>query len=95
MIKEIWETFHALLMGSDPDKLDEFISKYENCEIKSIRSFVEGLKMDIDAVKHAIELETSSGIVEGNNCKFKLLKRILFGRAGQDPLPRDATRPSS
>ena len=26
MIKEIWETFHALLMGSDPDKLDEFIS---------------------------------------------------------------------
>lgn len=32
-------------------------------------------------VKNAISNSESSGFVEGNNNKFKLIKRILYGRA--------------
>ena len=40
-----------------------------------------GIKKDIAPVKNAISLPISSGFVEGNNNKFKLVKRILYGRS--------------
>ena len=36
---------------------------------------------DIALIKNAISLPNSSGFVEGNNNKFKLIKRILYGRS--------------
>ena len=39
-----------------------------------------GLKKDIAAVKNAISTPISSGFVEGNNNKFKLIKRIVYGK---------------
>ncbi|MEE1031858.1 MAG: transposase, partial [Ruminococcus sp.] len=33
-------------------------------------------------VKNAISHPESSGFVEGNNNKFKLIKRIVYGRSG-------------
>ncbi|WP_083461446.1 transposase [Cellulosilyticum ruminicola] len=46
-----------------------------------IKGFVEGIKKDIDPIKNAISHNLSSGLVEGNNNKFKLVKRILYGRS--------------
>ncbi len=42
----------------------------------------KGIKRDITPVKNAISLSVSSGFVEGNNNKFKVLKRIVYGRSG-------------
>lgn len=77
-LSNIYESFYSILMGDDPNKLDEFIDKYSDSTLKS---FVEGLKKDIAPVKNAISFDTSSGFVEGNNNKFKLIKRILYGRS--------------
>lgn len=66
-------------MGDSPDAVDEFITQYSNTKIGS---FCEGLKKDIAPIKNAISLEVSSGFVEGNNNKFKLIKRIVYGRRG-------------
>lgn len=71
-------TFHEILKGKDSSKLDGFIEEYKDSNIKS---FVDGIKKDIAPVKNAISYETSSGFVEGNNNKFKLIKRILYGRS--------------
>ena len=62
----------------NPDKLEDFLKKYKDSEIKS---FCNGIKKDIAPVKNAISYDVSSGFVEGNNNKFKLIKRILYGRA--------------
>lgn len=78
-VEEIFREFHCILMGKEPDRLDEFLEKYEDSEIKS---FCNGIKRDIAPVKNAISLDVSSGFVEGNNNKFKLLKRIVYGRSG-------------
>jgi hypothetical protein len=77
-VKEIFHTFHSILMGDNPNKIDEFIEKYQDSKINS---FCEGIKKDIAPVKNAISYDESSGFVEGNNNKFKLIKRILYGRA--------------
>lgn len=78
-VEEIFREFHSILMGKEPDRLDGFLEKYEESEIKS---FCNGIKRDIAPVKNAISLDVSSGFVEGNNNKFKLLKRIVYGRSG-------------
>ena len=77
-LEKSYTSFHEILMGKDPSKLENFIETYEN---SSIRSFVDGIKKDIAPIKNAISFETSSGFVEGNNNKFKLIKRILYGRS--------------
>ena len=93
IVKYIYESFYSTIMGNNPDKLDEFIATFETKKEKDesgklivkyqspISSFIEGLKKDITPAKNAISFTESSGFVEGNNCKFKLVKRILYGRA--------------
>ncbi len=78
--EDMYQKFHSILMGNEPEKLDGFIAQFEN--MAHISGFVDGLKKDIAPVKNAISLSVSSGFVEGNNNKFKLIKRILFGRSG-------------
>lgn len=78
-VADTFKQFHDVLMGDNPDKLDDFIKQHENSKISS---FCSGLKKDIAPVKNAITSPVSSGFVEGNNNKFKLIKRIVYGRSG-------------
>ncbi len=78
-VETMFKEFHALLMGKDETKLDEYLGKYGASEIEF---FCNGIKRDITPVKNAISLSVSSGFVEGNNNKFKVLKRIVYGRSG-------------
>ena len=77
MVETIFKDFHEIIMGEDEAKLDMFIEKYKDTKISS---FCTGIKKDIAAVKNAISHEISSGFVEGNNNKFKLIKRIVYGK---------------
>lgn len=93
VVNDLYSSFYSTIMGDNSNKLDEFIQKYETKKEKDengkdkivykspIQSFIEGLKKDITPAKNAISFPESSGFVEGNNCKFKLIKRILYGRA--------------
>lgn len=76
-IEIIFKSFHEIIMGEDTTKLDDFVNTYEHSFLKS---FCKGIKKDITAIKNAISYETSSGFVEGNNNKFKLIKRIVYGK---------------
>ena len=78
-VENIFKEFHAILMGNEPEKIDGFLEKYSDGELTA---FCNGIKKDIAPVKNAISHPESSGFVEGNNNKFKLLKRIVYGRSG-------------
>lgn len=78
-VENMFKEFHSLLMGKEESKLDEYLKKYEKSEIQA---FCNGIKKDIIPVKNAISFSISSGFVEGNNNKFKVLKRIVYGRSG-------------
>ena len=79
LCSDIWNDFHQILMGNDPDKIDGFIEKYDG---SAIQPFINGIKMDIAPVKNAISTTISSGFVEGGNCRYKATKRLMFGRSG-------------
>nr|WP_281419885.1 hypothetical protein [Actinoplanes toevensis] len=51
-----------------------------------INRFVNGVISDLDAVTAGLSLPYSSGPVEGNVNRIKMLKRQMYGRAGFDLL---------
>ena len=75
-IKDIFKDFHDVMFSKDESLLDIFIEMYKD----KIESFCNGIKKDIAPVKNAISLQINSGFVEGNNNKFKLIKRIVYGK---------------
>ena len=78
-VETVFKNFHRIIMGNSPEEIDVFIEQYEE---SLLSTFCKGLKKDIAPVKNAISHPESSGFVEGNNNKFKLLKRIVYGRSG-------------
>ncbi len=76
-IQTIFKDFHDVIFSAVPDKINDFIELYKD----KIPTFCNGLKKDIAPVKNAISLEINSGFVEGNNNKFKLIKRIVYGKS--------------
>ncbi|MFC9769066.1 transposase [Rhodococcus jostii] len=49
-------------------------------EEPALRSFVRGLRRDLDAVTAGLTLLHSSGPVEGHVNRIKMLKRQMYGR---------------
>ena len=82
-LKVIYDEFYDALMGGVVGTMDCFIEQYKNSAAKG---FVDGITKDIAAVNNAVSYTESNGFVEGNNNKFKLIKRILYGRAKLDTL---------
>ena len=77
-IGQVFQDFHSVIMSNEPDLIDQFLDIYKDTEINT---FCESIKKDIAPVKNAISYEISSGFVEGNNNKFKLIKRIVYGKS--------------
>lgn len=77
-LEKIYDSFYSTIMKKDADQLDKFIDNYKESVLKG---FIEGIEKDIAPIKNAISYSYSSGFVEGNNNKFKLIKRILYGRS--------------
>ncbi|MBP2449085.1 transposase [Rhizobium leguminosarum] len=59
-----------------------------------IASFGNGVSKDIDAVRNAIKQPWSSGQVEGQINKLKMVKRQMYGRAKIDLLQARLVGPS-
>jgi transposase len=78
--------FAELLTGLQVDRLDDWIAAVEADELPALHSFTAGRKRDLDAVRNGLRLPYSSGAVEGNVNRIKMLKRQMYGRANLDLL---------
>ncbi|MDD6244528.1 MAG: transposase [bacterium] len=76
-VQSLFKDFHDVMFSASPNNLDEFIKTYQD----DVTPFCNGLKKDIAPIKNAISYEINSGFVEGNNNKFKLIKRIVYGKS--------------
>lgn len=72
--------------GRQGRHLDQGITKVQAGDLPALHTFVTGLGQDLDAVVAGLSLRYSSGAVEGQNNKIKMLKRQMFGRANFDLL---------
>ncbi|MGH3593464.1 MAG: transposase [Pseudonocardiaceae bacterium] len=55
-------------------------------DLPHLHRFVTGLKRDYQAVRNGLTLSHSSGRVEGNINRIKMIKRQMYGRANFDLL---------
>ena len=79
----------AAMLDPDPanqDKLQQWITGARAADLPNLHSFTRGLDLDIKAATAALTLPHHNGRTEGVNCKTKMIKRQMFGRAGFDLL---------
>ena len=74
------------MYGIRQSKLDIFYDFIIQCldsgwsKSKTIKSFAEGLKRDIDAGENAVAYDYSNGFVEGTDSRLKMIKQTIYGR---------------
>ncbi len=73
--------FRGILRGGDSTKLGSWLQDAEASGIYGMRRFGRALRLDIDAVRNAIDEAWSNGQVEGQINRLKMLKRGMYGRA--------------
>jgi transposase len=78
--------FGDMLTGRHGHRLDEWITAVEADDLPELHSYANGLKRDYDAVRNGLTLAHSSGAVEGQVNRIKMIKRQMFGRAKLDLL---------
>jgi transposase len=82
--------FAKILTGRRGEELDAWIARASAGDQPDLGSFTTGLKRDYQAVLNGLTLPYSSGKVEGNVNRIKMLKRQMYGRARFDLLRKRA-----
>ena len=80
--------FYELITGSDPGALIKWMRKFWKTKVNSLKTFITGIKMDFKALKNTIKYNVTNGITEGFVNKLKVVKRVMYGRAGLDLLKK-------
>ena len=73
--------FAKILTGLHGDRLDDWITNVKADDQPDLHSFARGLKHDHQAVLNGLTMPWSSGVVEGNVNRLKMIKRQMYGRA--------------
>jgi transposase len=79
-------TFAEMLTGRHGDRLDSWMAAVDTDDLPHLHRFVTGLRRDYQAVRNGLTLSHSSGTVEGNVNRIKMIKRQMYGRAKFDLL---------
>jgi transposase len=80
------ETFRTMVHDRDAAALDGWLHAAEISSLREMRVFAAGLRRDRPAIEAALTYPWSSGQVEGQVTKTKLIKRQMYGRANFDLL---------
>jgi len=81
-IYQLVQEFFRLVRTRQGTQLDSWLSKVEASAIPELQCFANGLERDKAAVLAGLTLVHSNGQVEGQVTRIKLIKRMMFGRAG-------------
>lgn len=76
--------FAAMMRDLQGDQLPEWKERVLADGLPALHSLINGLSRDIDAVAAGLSTPWSSGQVEGQVTRTKLLKRHGYGRANLD-----------
>jgi transposase len=74
--------FAAMLRDRKGDCFLAWLAAMEQSRIPECRGVAIGMKGDLSAIAAALESEVSNGQVEGHVHRLKLIKRMMYGRAG-------------
>jgi transposase len=78
--------FTEMLRKRQPEQLRPWLDMARASDLRELKSLAEGMERDYAAVEAALRLPYSTGPVEGNINRLKLIKRSGYGRSGFDLL---------
>ena len=81
--REVVADFQAMIRRKAPAELDPWI---ERAKSSLVAALANGVTKDKAAVSAAIFSGWSNGQTEGQICKLKLVKRLMYGRGNLDLL---------
>ena len=76
------QDFLQMLRRREGQRLDGWLGQVRASHIPELQRFVRSIQRDKDAVLAGLTLPQSNGVVVGKINKLKLIKRMMFGRAG-------------
>ena len=81
-LRRIALSFRAALSADESTPLRGWIERAKRCDFGAVVRFAYGLQKDISAVTAAVDTPWSTGQVEGQINRLKMIKRQMYGRAG-------------
>jgi transposase len=82
------EEFVALIRERQAERFDPWLAQARDSALLAFRNFARKIDSDYDAVRGAVTSPWSTGQVEGQINRLKMIKRQMFGRASFDLLNR-------
>jgi transposase len=92
LVRELARGFRKMVSERRAEELDAWLDAAEGSEVAELEGFARALRRDYAAVAAALEYEWSSGQVEGQINRLKLIKRQMYGRASFDLLRQRVLR---
>lgn len=80
------QEFASMVRERQADRLDDWLERVGRSGLGRLQSFADGIRRDYSAVRAALSMDYSNGVVEGNINRVKYLKRQMYGRAKFDLL---------
>ena len=76
------QDFMGMIRRREGERLDAWLEHVRSSQIPELQKLVRSIKKDKAAVLTGLTLSHNNGQVEGQNTKLKLIKRMMYGRAG-------------
>ena len=86
--------FAGLVRQRQPAQLEAWLEQATASGLNAFKSLANGIRADDEAVKAGATLPWSTGPVEGQINRLKMLKRQMYGRAGIDLLRQRVMHPT-
>ncbi len=79
---QLVQDFLLMMRKREGERLDTWLSQVNASQLPELESFAHGVERDKDAVQAGLTLAINNGQVEGQVTRIKLLKRMMYGKAG-------------
>jgi transposase len=81
-IYQLVQEFLQMVRKRGGEHLENWLTKVRACPIAALHRFANGIKRDKAAVLAGLTLSYNNGQTEGQVTRIKLIKRMMYGRAG-------------
>jgi transposase len=79
---QLVQDFLQMMRRREGERLDAWLAQVQESQLPELQSFAHGVEQDKAAVQAGLTLPINNGQVEGQVTKIKLIKRMMYGRAG-------------
>jgi transposase len=79
---QLIQDFLVMMRQREGERLDAWLTQVHESQLPELESFAHGVERDKDAVQAGLTLAINNGQVEGQVTRIKLIKRMMYGKAG-------------